>query len=176
MKPASVIHERTLVRSLVSLLVSGWLIVKLMPAVLHAADIEAILPRILAFSGTSIGSDGAEDFEIVAVGPPEDSPDLQTEMSGGEFAVSGAFVSIGTPRLAGFNELRLVPAPISGGTHLVVSWPTTVRVISVQATTNLAAPGSWTTLPVAPVVDGQTTSVTLPVSGPQRFYRLRESD
>ncbi len=142
---------------------------------LTVGDIEVILPRIPVFSGVSVGSDGTEEFEIVEVGPQTDLPgNIPAEaMSGGEFSVAGAFVSIGTLRVLGFNELRLVPSPAPSGGNLMLSWPTTVRVISVQATADLAAPGSWASLPVQPVVNGETTSVTLPVTGSQRFFRLR---
>jgi hypothetical protein len=62
---------------------------------LIAGDLQVILPGIPVFSGASVGSNGAEDFEIVAVGPQDDLPGFEGEaMSGGEFRVSGDFVSI----------------------------------------------------------------------------------
>jgi hypothetical protein len=134
------------------------------------------LPRIPVFTGASFGSDGTDNFEIISVGPQDDFPEIPEAMSGGEFAVGGAFVSIGALRLVGFNEFRLVPALAPGGGGLVVSWPRTVRVVAVQATTNVAAPGSWMTLPVQPSTSGETMSVTHPTTGPQRFYRLRKSE
>lgn len=133
-----------------------------------------VLPRIPVFSGVSIGNNGAEEFEIVAVGPQSDLPDIPLgAMSSGDFSVAGAFASIGTPRLVGFSLLRLVPSPTSGGGNLLLFWLRTVRVVSVQATTDLTAPGSWTTLSVQPAGNGETMSVTLPTTGPQRFFRHR---
>jgi hypothetical protein len=141
--------------------------------ILIAGDIEVFLPRIPVFAGVSLGNNGVEDFEIDLVGPQGDLPDQWETMSSGEFTVSGAFVSIGIPQLVGFYELRLIPSPAPGGGGLVIAWPKTVRAVSVQATTDLAAPGSWTTLPIQPVTDGDTMRVTLPITGPQRFFRLR---
>jgi hypothetical protein len=107
------------------------------PAADFNSDIEVLLPRIPAFTGASIGSDGAETFEIAAGGAQEDLLEFQSAMSGGEFAVAGEFVSIGAPRLAGFNELRIAPSPMAGGGNLELSWPSTVRVVAVEATTDL---------------------------------------
>lgn len=137
-------------------------------------DIGVFRPRIPVFTGSSFGLIDTDEVEVIAVGPQDDIPDIPAEaMSGGEFSVSGAFVSIGTPQLVGFYELRLVPSPALGGNDLVIAWPKTVRAVSVQAATDLAAPGSWTTLPVQPVTDGDTMRVTVPITGPQRFFRLR---
>lgn len=138
-----------------------------------AGDIEVFLPRISVFAGVSFGNNGEEDFEVAAVGPQEDLPDQWEAMTSGEFSVVGAFVSIGTPQLVGFYELRLLPSSPPGSGNLVISWPTTVRAVSVQATTNLGRPDSWTTLSVPQENRGEMTSVTLPLGERQSFFRLR---
>ena len=58
------------------------------------------------------------------------------------------------------------------GANMVLSWPTNTTGFSPQFTTNLTASTSWTALAPAPtVVDGRNT-VTSPISGAQRFFRL----
>jgi hypothetical protein len=150
----------------------------LQAAVYAAADFEVFQPHIQVFTGASIGIFGNDDIEIIAVRPQEYIPEIpQAEapdtMSGGGYSVSGAFVSIGTPKLVGFCEFRLASSRASGGSELVISWPRTVRTVSVETTTALGAPGSWTTLAVQPVANGEIMSVTLPLTGQQQFFRLR---
>ncbi|MCI0533612.1 MAG: LamG domain-containing protein [Verrucomicrobiales bacterium] len=95
---------------------------------LTMGDIEVTLTAIAVFSGVSAGSNGADDFEIVAVGPQEDLPDLQLVMSGGEFQVSGEFVSLANR----ISNLRLPRGTRYDGTaNAFVEFP---AVISSDAT------------------------------------------
>lgn len=139
-------------------------------AQLTVGDIEVILPRIPVFTGVSVGSNGAQEPRF-DVGPQTDLPgNIPADaMSGGEFSVAGSFVSIDTLRVAGFNELRLVPSLAFGGGNFMLSWTRTVRGVFVQASTDL---DSWSTLFGRPVVNGEMMSVTLPTTGPERFFRL----
>lgn len=63
-------------------------------------------------------------------------------------------------------------------TNVVLTWPTNVAGFdysgfTVQTTTNLDSPASWTTnLPAPAIVNGQNT-VTNPISEPQRFFQLK---
>jgi uncharacterized repeat protein (TIGR03803 family) len=71
-------------------------------------------------------------------------------------------------------QLTITPS----GAKVILSWPTNVAGFDytgyiLQSTTNLASPGVWTTNSPAPaVVSGQNT-VTNPIAGPRKFYRLR---
>jgi uncharacterized repeat protein (TIGR03803 family) len=51
------------------------------------------------------------------------------------------------------------------GTNVIVAWHTNFTGYTLQSNTNLASSGSWTNL------SGQF-SVTNPVSGPQKYFRL----
>lgn len=71
-----------------------------------ARDIEVFLPGIPSFSGASLGDNGPDEFEVVAVGPQEDLPVIDTAMmSGGEFQVAGEFVAV-----TGEARGRLLPS------------------------------------------------------------------
>ena len=66
--------------------------------------------------------------------------------------------------LGAVNEPLL--AIFHAGTNVIVTWPTNATGFTLQSTTNLAAP-VWVT------VTGQNT-VTNPISGTQKFYRLSQ--
>jgi uncharacterized repeat protein (TIGR03803 family) len=61
---------------------------------------------------------------------------------------------------------------IRSGTNATFTWPTNFIGFTLQFTTNLFSPATWTTVSNGPgVVNGQNT-VTNALSGPRRFYRL----
>ena len=64
-------------------------------------------------------------------------------------------------------------AQMSGG-NLMLSWPMSAQNFSLQTTTNLADPNSWTTLPNVPAIVNLQNAVTNPVSDGARFYRLKK--
>jgi uncharacterized repeat protein (TIGR03803 family) len=60
------------------------------------------------------------------------------------------------------------------GANVILTWPVNACGFSLRSTTNLAPPAVWTSVSPGPVLlDGQNT-VTNPLSGPQRFYRLTQ--
>ena len=66
---------------------------------------------------------------------------------------------------------QLAIAPSSG--NVILTWPANAVGFTLQSTTNLAL-NTWSTVSTAPVsVHGQNV-VTLPISGPQTFYRLKQ--
>jgi uncharacterized repeat protein (TIGR03803 family) len=72
--------------------------------------------------------------------------------------------------VAGFGTVfsLLVPPPLfitKSGTNVIVNWPTNVSGFSLQSTTNLAPPVTWSG------VSGQY-AVTNPLTGRQKFFRL----
>ncbi len=60
------------------------------------------------------------------------------------------------------------------GSNLMLSWPMSAQNFSLQTTTNLADPNSWTTLPNVPAIVNLQNAVTNPVSDGARFYRLKK--
>jgi pimeloyl-ACP methyl ester carboxylesterase len=64
-------------------------------------------------------------------------------------------------------------AQMDGG-NLMLSWPMSSQNFSLQTTTNLADPNSWTTLPNVPAIVNLQNAVTNPVVESQRFYRLKQ--
>jgi uncharacterized repeat protein (TIGR03803 family) len=61
---------------------------------------------------------------------------------------------------------------VRSGANVVLTWPTNAVGFILQSTTNLAPPAAWNTnLPAPTVVHGQNT-VTNPISGPRKLYRL----
>jgi uncharacterized repeat protein (TIGR03803 family) len=70
-------------------------------------------------------------------------------------------------------QLTIVPSR----TSVILSWPTNCAGFDytsyiLQSTTNLGASAIWTTNLPAPVVVNSQNTVTNPISGPQKFYRL----
>ncbi len=65
-------------------------------------------------------------------------------------------------------QLTITPS----GANMLLTWPTNAVGFLLQSTTNLASPVIWTTnAPEPMVVNGQNT-VTNPVSGSEKFFRL----
>lgn len=58
--------------------------------------------------------------------------------------------------------------------NVVVSWPAGAATSVLQSTVSLGAATGWTNLNLTPLVSGGTNFVTYPISGAQRFFRLRQ--
>ena len=70
-------------------------------------------------------------------------------------------------------QLTLAPS----GPNVLLSWPTNnagydYTGFALQSTTNLVSPAVWSTNSPAPVVIGGQNTVTHPITGAQKFYRL----
>jgi formylglycine-generating enzyme len=64
---------------------------------------------------------------------------------------------------------------IRSAANVILTWPTNATGFTLQSTTNLVSPAVWATgVPGPVVVNGQNT-VTNPISGSQKFYRLSQS-
>ena len=84
----------------------------------------------------------------------------------------------GSSGLGTVFSLSLPPPPqlavIRSGANVILTWPTNALGFTLQSTLNLVSPAVWITNSPAPVVaDGQNT-VTNPVSGAKKFYRLSQ--
>ena len=59
------------------------------------------------------------------------------------------------------------------GTDLVLSWPATATEFVIEATDRLTTP-AWTLVSLTPVAMGEAFSVRIPISGGNRYSRLRK--
>src|ERR1017187_1999620 len=64
---------------------------------------------------------------------------------------------------------------IRSATNVILMWPTNATGFILQSTTNLVSPAVWTTIVPEPVVVNGNNTVTNPISGSQKFYRLSQS-
>ncbi len=70
------------------------------------------------------------------------------------------------------NETTALVPALNGGV-LQLAWPGSYASFALEAATNLAPPGSWTTATNAAVLTNGEWRVQLDSSAPQRFFRLR---
>ncbi len=90
-----------------------------------------------------------------------------TASTGGS-AGEGTVFSISLPINA--PQLTIMPSI----TNVVLSWPTNATDFTLQFTTNLVPPAVWSTNSPSPVVVNGQNTVTNPISGTQKFYRLSQ--
>jgi sulfatase modifying factor 1 len=64
---------------------------------------------------------------------------------------------------------------IRSAANVILTWPTNATGFTLQSTTNLVSPAVWTTVVPGPVVVNGNNTVTNPISGSQKFYRLSQS-
>ena len=100
--------------------------------------------------------------------------------SDGKILVGGDFTSFapnGSAVVTRNHIARLQGTPLniqlSGNTNVVFSWATNFTGFTLEASTNLSA-NVWSVVSPPPVVSGTNNVVTNAVSGPPRFYRLRQ--
>jgi hypothetical protein len=65
-------------------------------------------------------------------------------------------------------------AIVRSGANMILTWPTNVAGFTLQSTTSLASSAFWTTNSPTPVVVNGQNTVTNPISGIQKFYRLSQ--
>lgn len=74
-----------------------------------------------------------------------------------------------------FNVAGLEPPPtlsvVLSGANVVISWSTSKTTFQLQGSPDVA-PVNWQPVGVTPVVSGQTYTVTVPATGPHRYFRL----
>jgi uncharacterized repeat protein (TIGR03803 family) len=76
-------------------------------------------------------------------------------------------------------RLTVVPMPpqltiIPSGANVILTWPTNAAGFTLQSTTNLGASAVWATNSPGPVVVNGQNTVTNPITGTQKFYRLSQ--
>jgi hypothetical protein len=98
-------------------------------------------------------------------------------ISGNTLYAGGDFITEGgnfCPFMASAYLQALPPtaSAILSGNNFILTWPASATGFTLESTVNLAPPVVWTTNSPAPVlINGQNT-VTDPISGTQKFYRL----
>jgi uncharacterized repeat protein (TIGR03803 family) len=60
------------------------------------------------------------------------------------------------------------------GTKVILTWPASATGFTLQCTGNLVAPVAWTTVSPGPVVINGMNTVTNPISGAQKLFRLAQ--
>ena len=65
---------------------------------------------------------------------------------------------------------------LRSGANVLLTWPTNAAglTFTLQSTTNLVSPATWSNVSPAPVVLSGQNTVTNPISGAQQFYRLSQ--
>jgi hypothetical protein len=58
------------------------------------------------------------------------------------------------------------------GTNVVVSWPASATNFVLESSSSLAT--GWTAVAAALATKQQVVSVTLPITGPRQFFRLKD--
>jgi hypothetical protein len=90
--------------------------------------------------------------------------------AGGYFGTAGGKVS---PYIARASLLTLPTVSMTfSGADIIVTWPTNATGFTLQSATNLTSPAGWSTNSPAPVVVNGQNTVTNPISGTQKFFRL----
>jgi len=76
------------------------------------------------------------------------------------------------------RPILVIPSPqlsISlSTTNVILSWPTNAAGFTLQTTTNLVSPATWTTVSTTPVVVNTNNRVTNSFFGKSKFYRLSQ--
>src|SRR6266567_2078737 len=75
-----------------------------------------------------------------------------------------------TNRFSSPAQLTIIPS----GTNVILAWPTNAVGFTLQSSTILLSPSVWSTNSPAPVVIAGQNTVTNPITGVQKFYRLRQ--
>jgi len=83
-------------------------------------------------------------------------------ITGGKFALDNITI----------NGSSLTITPF--GTNMILTWATNFTGYTLQSATNLDPPEVWNTVSPAPVIINGNNTVTNPVSGTEKFYRLSQ--
>ena len=86
---------------------------------------------------------------------------------GGSFTVEGGFWASESTGLAELKIRRV-------GNSVVISWPVKFAGFTLQGTPALSLPAPWLNLATPAVVVGDQYTVTEPIGGGNRFYRLKK--
>jgi len=147
---------------------------------LTAGDLTLNLrPRLTGLEPVRLSGGG---FEIVAVGPQEDPPELEEVMRGGDYTAGGRLNGIAGMAFALPRPVTLAIQLDSGSRELKFSWPLWAEDYRVEETAAIGGgtpdPSEiWRPVTQAPMVDQNCITFRLtPMATGNRFYRLRKSE
>ena len=97
--------------------------------------------------------------------------DASGAMSGGNYSVTGGFWSlISVVQTPGAPTLTITYL----GSNVILSWPTNTTGFVLQSTSNLIPSAVWSGVSPSPVVVNARNTVTNPITGAGKFYRLAQ--
>lgn len=126
---------------------------------------------------TTLHSFAATSGPFPATNSQGANPQSELIMSGNTLygtAFAGGLWGLGTVFSLSFQpKLTIIPS----GTNVLLTWPTNYAGFdytgyTLQSTTNLVPPAIWSTVSSPPIILNGQNTVTNPVSGIHRFYRL----
>ena len=124
---------------------------------LHAQTYSIDWWKIAGGGGTSTGG-------VYSVSGTVGQPDASGPLTNGQYSVTGGFwVLPQAVQVAGAPTISIVPAAPG---YATVSWTPATAGFVLQENLSLSTP-NWTLSP-----SGTTNSITVPASGPVKFYRL----
>ncbi|HXP60503.1 MAG TPA: hypothetical protein VN829_08435 [Dongiaceae bacterium] len=92
------------------------------------------------------------------------------------FWTINAYAAGPTTAATQITQLLTSPSPpltvANNGSSLTFSWPVTAVPFQLESTQDLGASATWSPVTPAGTTNGTTVSVSVPVSGPQTFFRL----
>ena len=91
-----------------------------------------------------------------------------TAYNGGNPATNVEYGTVFSLALESAPQLNIIPA----GTNVILTWTTNATGFTLEFTTNLTPPAIWSTNSTAPVIISGQNTITNPISGTQKFYRL----
>jgi hypothetical protein len=112
-------------------------------------------------------------FEVVAVGPQEDLPEIGTLMRGGDYTAGGKLSGVAGKAFALVRPVTLAIQIDRGVRELTFSWPLWAEGYAVEGTAVVG--GDWRPVTQTPMVEQNciTFRLTPPPTG-NHFYRLRK--
>jgi len=108
-----------------------------------------------------VNSDGADPFASLYLS----GNTLYGTAYGGGSSGNGTVFSLFIP-----PQLTIIPS----GANVILTWPTNAATFTLQSTTNLVSPAIWTNVSPGPVVVDRQNTITNPILGTQKFYRLSQ--
>ena len=91
-----------------------------------------------------------------------------TAYNGGDPGVNVEYGTVFSLALGSAPQLNITPS----GTNVILTWTNNATGFTLEFTTNLVPPAVWSTNSTAPVVISGQNTITNPISGTQKFYRL----
>lgn len=111
-------------------------------------------------SGIYTNNDGAYPMGLTIIG----NTLYGTTLSGGTGG-SGTIFSLSLPASLTITAV---------GTNVILTWPSNYSGYTLQSTANIAPAGTWTAVSPTPIILNGQYTVTNPISGARKFYRLSQ--